>query len=50
MLGLTVIEAGHYETEFPVCRVLRDLVVVAGERSGADIQAEIFDSHMARSF
>lgn len=50
VLGLTVIEAGHYETEFPVCRVLRDLVVVAGERSGADIQAEIFDSHMARSF
>ena len=48
-LGLTLIEAGHYETEFPVCRVLRDMLQDIAERAGAEITSELFDSREARS-
>ena len=38
--GLVIIEAGHFETEFPVCNMLGDVC------KRLEIEFEIFDSHI----
>lgn len=47
--GLTVIEAGHYETEFPVCAALGRMLGQLSSEAGTDITADIFDSRRVRS-
>ena len=44
-MGMTVIEAGHYYTEFPVCRHLAELV---GELAG--VEADIYREEPQKNF